>query len=92
MFALADWSDWAFTYVQTELHSDSSKYEVPFNYKSPLFWDTTKWLDGRTAPRTAAMDTFRWGSGGGGGGGDVVRRMGTQQQPQNGFSDITKFI
>ena len=22
------------------------------------------WLDGRTAPRTAAMDTFRWGSGG----------------------------
>ena len=32
-------------------------------------------LDGRTAPRTAAMDTFRWGSWG-----DVVRRMGTQQQ------------
>ena len=24
-------------------------------------------LDGRTAPRTAAMDTFRWGSVGGGG-------------------------
>ena len=24
-------------------------------------------LDGRTAPRTAAMDTFRWGGGGGGG-------------------------
>ena len=22
-------------------------------------------LDGRTAPRTAAMDMFRWGSGGG---------------------------
>ena len=24
-------------------------------------------MDGRTAPRTAAMDTFRWGSGGWGG-------------------------
>ena len=34
-------------------------------------------MDGRTAPRTAAMDTFRLGSGG-----DVVRRMGTQQQQQ----------
>ena len=33
-------------------------------------------LDGRTAPRTAAMDTFRRGLGGG----NVVRRMGTQQQ------------
>ena len=42
------------------------------------------YLDGRTAPRTAAMDTFRCGSGGGGGGGgggeNVVRRMGTQQR------------
>ena len=27
-------------------------------------------MDGRTAPRTAAMDTFPWGSGGGGGGGE----------------------
>ena len=36
-------------------------------------------LGGRTAPRTAAMDTFRWGLGGGG---DVVRRMGTQLQQQ----------
>ena len=37
-------------------------------------------MDGRTAPRTAAMDTFWRGSGCGGGGGDVVMRMGTQQQ------------
>ena len=37
-------------------------------------------MDGRTAPSTAAMDTFHLGSGWVGGGGNVVMRMGTQQQ------------
>ena len=30
----------------------------------------TGWaMDGRTTPRSAVMDTFRWDAGGGGGGG-----------------------
>ena len=35
------------------MHSINDSYLVRYNR-----------LDGRTAPRTAAMDTFRWGSGG----------------------------
>ena len=36
-------------------------------------------MGGGTAPRTAAMDTFQWGSAEGGGGGDIIR-IGKQQQ------------
>ena len=42
----------------------------------------TGWaMDGRTTPRSAVMDTFRWDAGGGGGGGwGVVIRNETKQQ------------
>ena len=38
-------------------------------------------MDGRTTPRSAVMDTFRWDAGGGGGRGwgDVVKRNETKQ-------------
>ena len=43
----------------------------------------TGWvMNGRTTPRSAVMDTFRWNAGGGGGGaggGDVVIRNETKQ-------------
>ena len=40
-------------------------------------------LDGRTAPRTGAMDTFRSGSGGGGGGGGGGRATSLREWKHN---------
>ena len=40
----------------------------------------TGWvMNGRTTPRSAVMDTFRWNAGGGVAGGDVVIRNETKQ-------------